>query len=85
MCVNNYIHIEPEWIPREQNQLADYYSRIIDHDDWMLNPAVFGWLDSLWGPHTIDRFANSVNAQVVRYNSRFWIPGSEAMDAFTCH
>ena len=84
MCVNNCIRIEPEWIPREQNQLVDYCSRIIDHDDWMLNPAVFGWLESLWGPHTIDRFANSVNAQVARFNSRFWTPGSEAVDAFTC-
>ena len=42
MCINNHIRIEPEWIPREQNQLADYYSRITDYDDWMLNPAVFG-------------------------------------------
>ena len=62
MYVNNHIHIEPEWIPREQNRLADYYSRIIDYDDWMLNPAVFAWLDSLWGPHTIDRFASPMNA-----------------------
>ena len=84
ICVNNRIHIEPEWIPREQNQLADYYSRINDYDNWMLNPAVFGWLDSSWGPHTIDRFANSGNAQVARFNSRFWTPGSEAVDAFTC-
>ena len=84
MCVNNCIRIEPEWIPREQNQLADYYSRIIDCDDWMLNPVVFRWLDSLWGPHTIDRFANPSNAQVERFNSRFWIPGAEAVDAFTC-
>ena len=84
VCMNNSIHIEPEWIPREHNQLADYYSRIIDHDDWMLNPIAFGRLDSLWGPHTVDRFANSINAQVVRFNSRFWSPGSEAVDAFTC-
>ena len=41
MCIDNHIHIEPEWIPREQNQLADYYSRIVDHNDWMLNSEVF--------------------------------------------
>ena len=34
--------IEPEWIPREQNQLADYCSRVIDHDNWMLNTEVLG-------------------------------------------
>ena len=84
LCVNNYIRIEPEWIPREQNELADYYSRLVDYDDWMLNPVVFAWLDNLWGPHTIDRFANSWNTQLERFNSRFWAPGSEAVDAFTC-
>ena len=83
MCVKNHIHIEPEWIPREQNELADYYSRIVDLDDYRLNPAVFGWLDSLWGPHSIDRFANACNSQMERFNSRFWTPGSEAVDAFT--
>ena len=70
LCVNNYIRIEPEWIPREQNELADYYSRLVDYDDWMLNPGIFTWLDNLWGPHTIDRFANPKNAQLERFNSR---------------
>ena len=60
------------------------YSRIVDYNDWMLNPSIFSWLDALWGPHTIDRFANPSNVQLERFNSRFWSPGSEAVDAFTC-
>ena len=80
-----YPYIEPEWIPKEQNELADYYSRIVDYDDWMLNPATFSWLNSLWGPHTVDRFANAMNAQLPRFNSRFWVPGYEAIDAFICN
>lgn len=84
MCVKNHIHIEPEWIPREQNELADYCSRLVEYDDWSLNPAVFKWLDELWGPHSIDRFADHVNTQTQRFNSRFWMPGSEAVDTFTC-
>ena len=84
MCVNNHIRIEPEWVPRELNELADYCSRLGDHDDWMLNPAVFSWLDAIWGSHTINRFANAANAQLDQFNSRFWSPGSEAVDAFTC-
>ena len=47
MCQN--ICLEPEWIPRERNELADYISRIIDNDDWFLDPAVFAALDDLWG------------------------------------
>ena len=83
-CVRHHIHIEPEWIPREQNELADYYSRMVDNDDWMLNPATFNWLNSFWGPNTVDRFASATNAQLPRFNSRFWVPGSEAIDSFTC-
>jgi hypothetical protein len=79
----NSISVEPEWIPRLENELADYISRIVDHDDWMLNPEVFGELDKLWGPHSVDRFEDRNNAQLSRFNSRFWNPGSEAMDAFT--
>ena len=84
ICVQGNIRLEPEWIPREQNELADYYSRIVDYDDWMLNPTIFTWFDTIWGPHTIDRFANAMNAQTQRFNSRFWSPGIEAVDAFTC-
>lgn len=54
-CVQHNIRLEPEWIPREKNELADYYSQIVDCDDWMLNPLIFAWLDTIWGPHMVDR------------------------------
>jgi len=47
----------------------------------MLNHAIF---NCLWGPHSVDRFANPDNAQLDQFNSRFWSMGSEAVDAFTC-
>ena len=34
------ILLEPEWIPREENEIADYISRIVDYDDWALNPLL---------------------------------------------
>ena len=27
------IKLEPEWVPREDNQLADYWSKVVNHDD----------------------------------------------------
>ena len=45
---------------------------------------VFRWLESLWGPHNDDSFASPWNSQTERFNSRFWAPGTEAVDAFTC-
>ena len=84
VCVNDCIRIEPEWIPREENEKADYISRLVDHDDWKINPVIFEELDRKWGPHTVDRFADMHNCQIDRFNSRYWNPGSEAVDAFTC-
>ena len=68
----------------EANQQADFISRIIDYDDWSLHPVLFKTLDQEWGPHTIDRFASYFNTQLPRFNSRFWNPGTEGVDAFTC-
>ena len=83
--IANKIRIEPEWIPRDGNQQADYLSRIVDYDDWQIHPRIFAELDGNWGPHAIDRFASFYNAQLPRFNSRFWNPGTEAVDAFTCN
>ena len=85
LCMQHNIRMEPGWIPREENQLADYFSRIVDLDDWQLDVGAFRFLNALWGPHTIDRFADHYNAQLVRFNSRFACPGAEAVDAFTVH
>ena len=35
------------------------------------------------GPYSIDRFASPYNTQLARFNSRFWSPSAEAIDAFT--
>jgi len=48
ICVGSRIHIEPEWVPRKQNQIADCYSRLVDYDDYSSNPAIFQWFNSLW-------------------------------------
>ena len=84
ISVKAKVWLEPEWIPRAENEIADYISRSVDYDDWSLNPVVFKELDRLWGPHTVDKFANWCNNQVPRFNSRYYCPGAEAIDAFTC-
>lgn len=83
VCMSFDIAIEIDWLPRSQNQKADYLSRIVDADDWSLSNCLFRLVDSRWGPHTVDRFSSYYNSQLPRYNSRFWNPGSEAVDAFT--
>ena len=36
MLANNGT-VEPEWVPRDENQTVDEVSRIIDYDDWSIN------------------------------------------------
>jgi hypothetical protein len=83
VCLSNNIKLEVEWIPRSENEYADVISRIIDYDDWSLNPQLFLFLDANWGTHTIDCFASPENAQLPRFHSWFWSPGSVAVNTFT--
>ena len=82
-CDSEKITLRPEWIPREQNEKADYLSRCKDSDDWEISPKSFHSLNSRWGVYTVDRFASHLNNKCKRFNSRWWVPGTEAVDAMT--
>ena len=73
--------IDIEWIPRTENEAADYLSKIVDFDDWSVEESYFRAVDSVWGPFTVDCFANSVNAKVSRFYSLFYQPGSLGVDS----
>ncbi|CAG2190707.1 unnamed protein product [Mytilus edulis] len=77
------VSLEVEWIPRAENEIADYISRIIDTDDWGVAVHVFEYLDSLWGPHEIDWFASDHNHRLPVFYSRYWNVHSMGIDAFT--
>ena len=84
-CVQNNISVHVNWIPRDENEKADLLSRIIDVDDWGISVEFFEFLDTLWGPHTYDRFANVDNTKIRKFSSLYWNPGTSAVDVFTCH
>ena len=79
---SNDIQLYPEYIRSADNVYADRLSRIVDRDDWRLNPMTFGEYDRRWGQHTVDRFATANNALCERYNSEYRDPNSEGVDAF---
>lgn len=81
-CARHEIHLEIQWIPRTELERADYVSRLIDIDDWQLTLNCFEWLESVWGVHTVDCFANHYNKKVGKYFSRFWNPGCSGVDFF---
>ena len=42
LCIENNIHLFPEWVTRSLNQMADLISKEVDEDDHMLNPILDG-------------------------------------------
>jgi len=77
------IHLEVEWIPRGENHVADYLSKIVEKDDWGISPYILSLMQSSWGNLEVDFFASRHNAKLQRFYSRFWCKESEGVDAFT--
>jgi len=47
ICAKHNIRLEVQWIPRTENEKADYISRLIDFDDWHITPEFFPRLEEL--------------------------------------
>ena len=63
---------------------ADFIGCIVDVDDWQITTSFFEFLDytCIWGPHTVDCFANFYNKKVNKFYSRFWNPECSRVDFF---
>lgn len=81
-CDTREITLLPEWLPRDANTTADFLSKVSPADDWGISNWVFQFLDKAWGPHDVDRFSSNLNNKCERFNSKYWVPGTEAVDAF---
>ena len=82
-CAASGIDLAVNWIPRAQNGKADEISKYVYHDDWQTTCKLFNLINLKWGPHTIHRFANAKNTKTACFNSHYWNPACEAVDAFT--
>ena len=81
-AIDNRLSIQCAHIAVRENRAADHWSKTTDKHNWMFLPRLFAFIDRLWGPHTVDRFANCVKAQLPRFNSRFE-PLLEGIDALS--
>jgi hypothetical protein len=70
------------YIKGDNNLIADKLSRLHIGDSWKLNPDVFAMIQSMTIPFTIDRFACKANSLLGTYNSYFYEPLSNGVDAF---
>jgi hypothetical protein len=76
----NDINIRPRYIRSTANIWADSLNRELDRDDRQLNPRIFSYLQTTWGPHSIDRLATMESIQLPRFNARWRDPKCEDVD-----
>jgi hypothetical protein len=88
-CLNYSLSLDVEWIPRTiprtEDESGDFIGRIVNFDDrgTGITEDLFLYVDSLWGPHEIDWFANDENHKLPVFYSRYWNVKSLGIDAFT--
>ena len=77
--------IRAVWIPRSLNERSDFNSHLneYNHYDFCLTIQAFGQLELMFGPHSIDRFSSDNSSQLPRYNTKYFSPKAEALDAFS--
>ena len=54
----------------------------MDFDDWSISATLFSSMDKLWGPHTVNRFADDYNAKIRNFSSKFASPQTSQVDVF---
>ena len=64
ICMQNNNRIHSVWIPREENRLADHYSRPNDTNDFGIDFKTFYFIQRKLGICTIDRFADDKNTKI---------------------
>ena len=76
------ISLSVEWVPREENTLADELSKLIIPDECMLGRPFFRRLEERFGKHSVDLFASNANNQCERFYSLHWCRGSAGVNGF---
>ena len=63
LTVSRSIKLDVQWVPRKQNKVADTLNKMYDFEDWGTTYTLFKYLNRVWGPFTIDRFADNKNCK----------------------
>jgi hypothetical protein len=60
-CLEFKIGLTIEWVPREENAIADEISKWLIPDDSSISQGYFAMIDNRWGPHYCDLFSSNEN------------------------
>jgi len=80
--MEHQITLSVEWVPREENTLADKLSKLLIPDDSMMSCAFFHKLEERFGPHTLDLFASGAVNQSGKFYSLHWFRGTAGVNVF---
>ena len=82
-CLRHRMVIMAEWVPREENSLADELSKLVILDVLMLrNSLGFPAARDRWGRYLEGLFASNANNHCVRFYSLQWCCGLAEINAF---
>jgi len=81
-CLKCKIRIVIEWVPREENAIADEISKWLIPNDSSNSRHFFDMLDHRWGPHTCDLFSYNENNICSKLYSLHWCRRSSCVDCF---
>jgi hypothetical protein len=81
ICVMETITFNLVWVPRSQNEAADFLSKIVDIDGWSIDNIMFYFLQKTNQKFTLDVFASMENAKCVKFYSKYWCTGTLGVNA----
>jgi hypothetical protein len=81
-CLSHRIVLAIEWVPRENNTLADDISKWLIPDDFSISRHYFAMIDGKWGPHTCDAFSSNENNHCSKFYSLHWCRGTSGVNSF---
>jgi len=81
VCSRFGVHVRASHLPSAVNHVADKLSRARDSTDWSLSDRAFRRLETMYGPHSVDLFATSLNHKCGRFYSATADPGTAGVNA----
>ena len=67
--LDHRITLSVEWVPMEENTLADKLSKLLIPDESMPSRMFLCKLEELFGPHTVDLFVSGANNMCGKFYS----------------
>jgi hypothetical protein len=82
-CFHNHIHLSTLYVPSQFNPADAPSRRMIQQNEWQINPTTFNQINNKWGPHTIDLFASHTNHKLPQYVTWNYDPKAAWTNAFS--